>query len=131
MPLGGDMPPENGNMVGPTAQGMQDLIDKDPGAYWDDNKKCVMGSNTAPADTCTMSSPRIRPIPTYNPVDFAQGPQHGKNIVLSNVNYLGFFIEPLSGGEVRGRLMGLIGAYDSNAGPAPPGTTPKIIRLVQ
>ena len=133
MPLGGDMPPENGNMVGPTAQGMQDLIDQDPNAYWDDSANCVKGStyNGNNPSQCTMNSPRIRPIPVYNPIDFAQGPQHGKNIVLTNVNYLGFFIEPLNGGEVRGRLMGLIGAYDNNAGPAPPGTTPKVIRLVQ
>jgi hypothetical protein len=133
MDLGGNMPPENGNTVGPTAQGMQDLIDQDPNAYWDDSANCVKGStyNGNNPSQCTMNSPRIRPIPVYNPIDFAQGPQHGKNIVLTNVNYLGFFIEPLNGGEVRGRLMGLIGAYDNNAGPAPPGTTPKVIRLVQ
>ena len=28
--------PRPDNMAGPTAQGMRDLIDKDPGAYWDD-----------------------------------------------------------------------------------------------
>ncbi|NIP56718.1 MAG: hypothetical protein GWO00_01460, partial [Gemmatimonadetes bacterium] len=27
---------EPGNMVGPTYQGVQTLIDQDPGAYWDD-----------------------------------------------------------------------------------------------
>jgi len=133
MPLGGDMPPENGNMVGPTAQGMQDLIDDDPNAYWDDNAKCVMGSTANGNDPsqCTMNSPRIRPLPVYDPVAMADGQQHGKNITLTNVNYLGFFIEPLNGGNVTGRLMKLIGVYDNNAGPAPPGTTPKVIRLVQ
>src|SRR5579872_6035723 len=30
---GANMPPENGNMVGPTAQGTNDLVAEDPGAY--------------------------------------------------------------------------------------------------
>jgi hypothetical protein len=132
MPMGTNMPPENGNMVGPTAQGMQDLIDQDPNAYWDNDAQCVKGSNTtADPSMCTATSPRIRPIPVYNPVDMANGAQHGKNIVLNDVNYLGFFIEPLQAGQVKGRLTKLLGYFDNNAGPAPPGTTPKVIRLVQ
>jgi Putative Flp pilus-assembly TadE/G-like len=134
MPNGVDMPPENGNMVGPTAQGMQDLIDQDPGAYWSDScptrtdgKGCIMGSNP----DFNGNSPRIRPIPVYDPVAMAEGQQHGKNIVLKNVTYVGFFIEPLVGGEVRGRLVPMIGTWDNNGGPAPPGTFPKVIRLVQ
>jgi hypothetical protein len=132
MPTGVDMPPENGNMVGPTAQGMQDLIDQDPGAYWADScpgqpMGCVMGSNP----DFHGNSPRIRPVPVYDPVAYADGAQHGKNITLKNVSYIGFFIEPLVGGEVRGRLVPMIGTWDNNAGPAPPGTFPKVIRLVQ
>jgi hypothetical protein len=129
-----DMPPENGNMVGPTAQGMQDLIDQDPGAYWSDScptrtdgKGCVMGIDPK----FNGVSPRIRPLPVYDPVAMAEGQQHGKNITLQNVAYVGFFIEPLVGGEVRGRLVPMIGTWDNNAGPAPPGTFPKVIRLVQ
>ena len=36
VPFGYDLTPEPGNMVGPTKQGMDDLIARDPGAYWDD-----------------------------------------------------------------------------------------------
>jgi hypothetical protein len=130
-PNGINMPPENGNMVGPTAQGMQDLIDLDPGAHWEDNcgldlKGCIKGS-----DPKYTVSPRIRAIPLYDPVAFAEGAQHGKNITLDNVGYVGFFIEPLVGGEVRGRLVTIMGAWVNGGGPAPPGSFPKLIRLVQ
>jgi hypothetical protein len=32
---------ESGNLTGPTAQGLRDLINQDPGAYWDDACQCV------------------------------------------------------------------------------------------
>jgi len=35
---------ENGNMVGPTNQGMRDLIAQDPDAYWDSVTQSVQGS---------------------------------------------------------------------------------------
>jgi Flp pilus assembly protein TadG len=133
-PNGIDMPPENGNMVGPTAQGMQDLIDQDPGAHWEDNCPnrtdglgCVVGSDPKFKGV----SPRVRPLPVYDPVAMAEGQQHGKNITLKNVKYLGFFIEPLMGGEVRGRFVSMIGTMASGAAPAPPGSFPVVIRLVQ
>src|SRR5262249_61021961 len=50
---------EPGNLMGPTVQGLQALIDEDPTAYWDDvNKKYVSPMNP---------SPRVFPIPLYNP----------------------------------------------------------------
>ena len=120
---GYQMSPENGNMTGPTAQGMQDLIDQDPTAQWNDACKCVISPKGY--------SPRIVPIPLYDPVAFAEGKQHGNVVTLITVGYVGFFIEPMVGGEVKGRLTRLLGDWDKNAGPAPPGTFAKTIRLVQ
>jgi hypothetical protein len=122
---GQTVPPENGNMVGPTAQGTQALIDQDPGAYWDTSCTCVKGSAYG------GQSPRIIIIPTYDPVVFANGPQHGKNIDLQITNFLGFFVEPMQAGQVVGRLVPVLGLVDGNAGPAPPGAYPKALRLVQ
>jgi len=132
MHVGDTQPPENGNMVGPTKHGMDDLIAQDPNAYWDQQKNCVMGSNTVPANTCASVSPRIAIIPVYDPTVYENGAQHGKNIDLQFTNFIGFFIEPLTGaGEVTGRIMPIAGILDKNAGPAPPGAFPRVIRLVQ
>ena len=123
-----EYPPENGNMVGPTKQGMDDLVNQDQGAYWDTSCNCIQGSKYANV----MDSPRVARIPLYDPQVFLDGPAHGKNIDLSFVNMIGFFIEPLTGpGEVKGRIFPITGYYDKNAGPAPPGTFPVVIMLVQ
>jgi hypothetical protein len=123
-----DYPPENGNMVGPTKQGMDGLIAQDPNAYWDTGCNCIKGSQFANV----QDSPRVVRIPVYNPVDFLNGPAHGKNIVLNFTNIIGFFIEPQMGnGEVTGRIFPITGEWDSNAGPAPPGVFPRVLMLVQ
>src|SRR5438128_664004 len=59
------MQQEPGNMDGPTNQGIDDLIARDPGAYWDNSCNCVKGSAYG------GSSPRIAPIPLYDPNYYA------------------------------------------------------------
>jgi Flp pilus assembly protein TadG len=120
-----DLPPENGNMVGPTQQGTQALVDRDPNARWDTSCNCVKDSAFG------SYSPRIVIIPVYNPIVFANGPAHGKNIDLQFTNFIGFFIEPMNGNQVMGRIVPVTGLIDGNAGPAPPGAFPRVIRLVQ
>jgi putative Flp pilus-assembly TadE/G-like protein len=123
-----EYPPETGNMVGPTKQGTDDLVAQDPGAYWDTSCNCIQGSKYANP----LDSPRVAKIPVYDPQVFLDGPAHGKNIDLSFVNMIGFFIEPLTGpGEVTGRIIPVTGIWDKNAGPAPPGSFPKVLMLVQ
>jgi len=77
------------------------------------------------------TSPRVVIIPVYDPVVFAAGPQHGKNIDLKIANFIGFFIEDMTGNEVKGRITPIGGVLKSNLGPAPAGSFPKVIRLVQ
>ena len=111
---------EPGNMVGPTRQGMQELYDLDPTAYWDTlNNKYVS----------TMSpSPRVVAIPVFDPVYYDTGKRNGRNADLKAVNYVGFFIEGLSGGDVLGRMTPISGLMKgSGAGPAPPGAFPRAI----
>jgi Flp pilus assembly protein TadG len=89
---------EPGNMVGPTSQGLAELMATDPGASWDSATNSVVGS--AYADP--MKSPRVALIPFYDP----SRPQNaGRNSVY--VYQLGaVFIENTGAkGEVVGRFM--------------------------
>jgi hypothetical protein len=114
---------EPGNMVGPTNHGVDDLIDQDPGAYWDDDTNSVV-SDYHP-------SPRVFPIPLYNPEVYETGKQNGRNADLQTANWVGFFVTHRQGNNVYGRVTPITGVYDGNAGPAPVGAFPKVIRLVQ
>jgi hypothetical protein len=119
------MTPENGNMVGPATQGGDDLIALDPGAYWHDGCKCVKGS-------AFRQSPRIKTVPLYDPVQYAEGQHTGKSKPdLIVVNYLGFFVEDVNGGgEIIGRVTPITGKYLSGA-PNPSGSFAQAIMLVK
>jgi Flp pilus assembly protein TadG len=124
MPFGFLMTQEPGNMVGPTAQGMNDLIARDPTAYWDTATNEVVSQ--------MHPSPRVVAIPLFDPEYFETGKQNGKNADLKAVNYLGFFVEDMQGNEVVGRVTPIGGLRKgSGYGPAPQGAFPKVIRLVQ
>ena len=123
MSFGQTYDPEPGNMVGPTQQGMGDLIALDPGAYWDASTQRVVSSK--------QPSPRVRAIPLFDPEYYADGKLNGRNASLKFVNYLGFFIEQMRGNEVVGRITPIAGLRRASGGPAPAAAFPKSIRLVQ
>ncbi len=126
--LGNPMEPENGNMVGPTKQGGDDLINQDPGAHWDDDCNCVMGSDPK----FKGRSPRVRIAPLYDPSLYASGQQTGKSQPdLKVVNYLGFFIEEVTGGgEITGRITPITGLVVAGS-PTPVGAFAQAIMLVK
>jgi Flp pilus assembly protein TadG len=123
--LGDMMTPENGNMVGPTQQGTNDLMAQDPNAYWDTSCNCVKGS-------AFPVSPRIRIVPLYDPGVYQLGRQTGKSgPQLQVVNYLGFFIESINGGgQVIGRITPILGKFVGSGGP-PTGGFARVLMLVQ
>jgi len=122
--MGDNMVPENGNMVGPTQQGTDDLIAQDSNAHWDTFCNCVKGS-------AFPVSPRIRIVPLYDPVLYAQGLQSGKSgPQLQVVNYLGFFIESNGSGQVTGRITPILGKISGN-GPPSIGGFASVVMLVQ
>jgi hypothetical protein len=86
---------EPGNMVGPTRQGMDELIALDPGATWDSASNTVINSAYG-------KSPRIALVPLFDPT---LAPGSGRNYVT--VTQVGaFFIEQTGpGGEVTGRFL--------------------------
>jgi hypothetical protein len=88
---------ENGNMVGPTAHGMRDLVRMDPEAYWDQGCSCVQGSS----DEFSIS-PRIGLIPMHDPrISIESGKK-----TLRITKIAAFFIEDILGnGTVIGRFL--------------------------
>jgi Flp pilus assembly protein TadG len=117
------MTQEPGNMVGPTVAGIDNLIAQDPTAYWDDVCNC--------AKSPLGRSPRIFPIPLYDPDAYDQGKVEGRNATLLMVNWIGFFVEGRNGNDVYGRITPILGTIDGDAGPAPEGTFPRAVRLVE
>jgi hypothetical protein len=124
VPIFAPMTAEPGNMEGPTKQGTEDRIAQDPNAYWDTDCNCVKGSAFG-------VSPRVVVVPLYDPQYYADGKANGKGAALKVANYLGFFLEEMQGNEVVGRIAPVTGVIDRNAGPAPVGAFPRVIRLVQ
>ena len=114
---------EPGNMVGPTNQGMDELIDRDPSAYWDTYNNKVVST--------MHPSPRVVAIPLFDPVYYETGKQNGRNADLKAVNYMGFFIEEMQGNSVVGRITPVGGILTGNGGPAPAGAFPIAIVLVK
>lgn len=113
---------EPGNMVGPTIQGIETLIAKDPNAYWDND-------NNKPVSTMPRS-PRVVVIPVYDPYYYDTGKKNGRNADLKATNFIGFFIERMQGGDVIGRITPVSGVRrGSNA--AANGMFPRTIRLVK
>jgi hypothetical protein len=123
MKFGDTYDSEPGNMVGPTKQGMDDLIALDPDAYWDTSTNRVVSK--------MKPSPRVRAIPLFDPAYYADGKLNGRNASLKFVNYLGFFVERMQGNEVVGRITPIGGMRQGTGGPAPAGAFPMSIRLVQ
>ena len=112
-----------GFQAGPVEQGIECLINKDPGAYWDDVNKRVV--------TTMAKSPRIRAIPLFDPWYYDQGNPHGRVARLKFVNYLGFFIEGMKGNEVVGRIVPIGGLTMGSLPDGPPAAFPYSILLVK
>jgi Flp pilus assembly protein TadG len=117
---------EPGAMEGPTVQGILELIARDPGAYWDTATNGV--KNSAFGD---RQSPRIFPIPLYDPDYYTFGKETGRVASLRVANWIGFFVEYVGpGSEINGRIIPIGGIRDKtwSGGTA---DMPKAIRLVQ
>ena len=112
-------------MAGPTASGIEELIAKDPNAYWDPVANTVKGSAYGAAQ-----SPRVFPIPLYDPIYYDSGKRNGRYADLKVANWIGFFAERVQGYRIFGRIIPIGGIRDySHSFPA--GLFPKTIRLVE
>ena len=119
---------EPGNMMGPTVSGADCLIAKDPTAYWDDAANCA---KRAGSPVCIAKSPRIFPIPLYDPIYYDTGKQNGRYADLKVANWIGFFLDRTQGNDIYGRITPIGGIRDGSAPEAPDAIFPMAIRLVQ
>jgi Flp pilus assembly protein TadG len=103
--VGDDIPKENGNMVGPTKHGAEDLIALDPDATWNGDE--VVGSCVGPPYSCDgpgyTHSPRIVALPVFDIAEYMRTGGPGKGTVHV-VNILGFFVDRMDGNDVVGYL---------------------------
>ncbi len=111
---------EPGNMVGPTFQGVQALIARDPDAYWDD------GSNTVVSEY-GMDSPRVVTVALFDPGEITKP---GRQYLRFN-NFARIFIEEQASRRdpVTGRFL----YYVRGVGPGARGgeTTGSLVRTLQ
>jgi len=105
---------EQGNMVGPTKQGVDVLTSTDPGATWNATSKSITGS-CAPG-VCAdgkyyTTSPRVVAVALFDIDAFYAGAPNGKSTVTIT-NIMGFFVEGMGGSgnkDVIGRLVEIPG----------------------
>ena len=114
---------EPGNMVGPTVSGAELLVARDPNARWDDSRNTVVDS------AVRGQSPRVFPIPLYDPIHYAEGKQNGRFADFKVANWIGFFLESVNGNEIYGRMIPIAGIADDSM-PTPDSAYPIAIRLV-
>ena len=110
---------ENGNMIGPTKQGVQDLIALDPNAQWDPVTKSVDMSCAQAATPCAPHSPRIVAVPVYDTAVYDSTRRQGLP-TFTVVNILGFFIDRMQGNDVVGYLCEAPGLVTGGQAPIDP-----------
>jgi Flp pilus assembly protein TadG len=116
---------EPGAIEGPTIQGADDLIARDPGATWDTTYNRVVGSAYG------NQSPRVFPIPLYDPIVYDSGKRNGRSADLVTANWIGFFLESTEGNGIWGRIIPIGGIRDSTHEGPPIALNPKALRLVE
>lgn len=115
---------EPGNMMGPTVTGIEDLIRQDPNAVWNMGCNCIRNSLFP-----SGRSPRLFPIPLYDPKFYAEGVRNGRNADLKLANWIGFFAEEVDGNSIWGRIQPIAGIRTGE--PVPSGVFPVAIRLIR
>ena len=98
------------------------------GAYWEPAPGCNCVKNSAFPE---RKSPRIFPIPLYDPDYYDLGKQTGRVASLRTANWIGYFVERIDGSsQIFGRIIPIGGIRDKTytTGTA---SMPKAIRLVQ
>jgi hypothetical protein len=151
--VGDVVPVKNGNMQGPTQQGVGDLIDQDPYAYFDADAGAhgaILGSCVEDGESGICPgysiSPRVVPVPVFDPEWFAQTGE----VKISKI--LGFFIECVNEAkadcspevdpslyppdfdpkwDVLGVLINVPGMYSGSHAAAGPGTFAQTVRLIR
>jgi hypothetical protein len=112
-------------MKGPTKQGIEALIAKDPNARWNVNADSVVGSAYRP----WKASPRVVKIPLFDPT---REVRPGKKPIVFN-NFTDFWIDGMQGNDVIGRFLYAsgLGVGSTGTGGAQEGPFLKYVHLVE
>jgi hypothetical protein len=127
------VPLETGDMVGPTIQGVKELIQADANSEWPAGSEHPHSSeySSEGGSDAWMSSPRIVRIPIYNP---SEGPLAGGKSEMVVAGFAGFWIEGIGPqGTVYGRFaegVRVVGMGGPSTGPVT-GPVLRNLRLVQ
>ena len=122
--------------VGPTKQGVQDLIDGDPNSQWDITAKLPESGDYTFLDDTWMNSPRVIRTAIYDPsipMESSSGGHGTHTYIQPGYNLAGFWIEDIGAqGTITGRFIPGA-AFGSSSGPTPgnTGIEPKKIVLVE
>jgi len=119
--IGDTLQSENGNMIGPTRQGVNDLIAQDPNASWDTGTNSVINSCATATPSCG-TSPRVVPIPVFDTSTYYTTNRQGLP-TFTIVNILGFFIDRMQGNDVVGYLTEAPGTVRSATAPIDPSAS--------
>jgi hypothetical protein len=131
-------------MVGPTKQGTDDLIAKDPLAEWgvDDEGNPAVVNSCVETDSCVdpqtgqavhySESPRIVAIPVFDITTYLATERLTGQGEIIVTNILGFFVEDTPGNDVLGRLVKKVEQSKGGAGSVDPRASfIKVIQLVR
>lgn len=100
---------------------INEVVDRDPGATWNTSLNGGRGGiegGCMAEGTCSLS-PRVRPVPVYDPLDWAQRSGEGAGQTpLQITKVIGFFIERPVGENIVGRVMQYPSSfYEAGNGP--------------
>ena len=124
--IGDSISLEPGNMVGPTRQGVSELIQADPDSAWNASEGVPESSLYPAADGLWMKSPRVVRIPIYDPeIALSQGRSD-----MAIASFAGFWIESIGvQGTVIGRFVRLPASPET--GPATGRTTGPVLKTLR
>jgi len=128
---------EDGNMVGPTHQAISDLLNMDPGAYWDPTYPDGQGHTGAirgSSFTNWRDSPRVFVLALFNPnqINAIQNSCNGGcNITFGNLAL--FFLEGFDGNGAQAPVKGRFLYFVHTTGPTGPvaGSLIRNLQLVE
>lgn len=125
--LGKDYDIQTGNMVGPTYQGIDELIDEDPNAYWDSSANDGQGGVAGSDFGDGLNSPRVVKLAMFDPTQIDGS---GMQSIQFN-NFALFFIE-----EHANRMDPIVGRFlyfvsgEESSGPTT-GSLVRYLRLIE
>jgi len=113
---------EPGNMVGPTYQGVQELIDQDPDAYWDEQSNSVVSRYG-------MDSPRVVTVALFDPGEINRP---GRQYLRFN-NFARIFIEeqPTRQDPVTGRFLFYVPGVGHTRDGSTTGSLVRVLQLIR